>query len=153
MYFPLFGHLVSEIDTLERDLQLLNLIYWSKGGQISLYFPSTYPWKPYPLSLWMKRHDPNNPPPPWQHSRLVFLYNGSFKEYSFNKHYLAIPEYTGSRRNHFNETHGIRMLLFRSLPGNPVKDASKIFPMNWRFFPTLDHQVDLPTLYMNFRSA
>ena len=31
----------------------------------------------------------------------------------------------------------------RDLPGNPVKDASSIFPMNWRFFPTLDPQVDL----------
>ena len=28
-----------------------------------------------------------------------------------------------------------------SLPGTPVKDARKIFAMNWRFFPTLDPQV------------
>ena len=27
------------------------------------------------------------------------------------------------------------------LPGTPVTDASKIFAMNWRFFPTLDPQV------------
>ena len=152
MQFPLFRHLVSEIDTLERDLQLLNLIYWNRGGQISLYFPSTYPWKPYPLSLWMKRHDPNNPPPLL--TTLSFsLENGSIKKYSFKKHYLATPEYTGSSRNRFNETYDIRMLLFRSLPGNPVKDASKVFPMNWRFFPTLDHQVNFPTLCMDLRSA
>ena len=31
----------------------------------------------------------------------------------------------------------------RSLPGTPVTDASEIFAMNWRFFPTLDPQVDL----------
>ena len=31
----------------------------------------------------------------------------------------------------------------RSLPGTPVKDARKIFAMNWRFFPTLDPQVDI----------
>ena len=30
-----------------------------------------------------------------------------------------------------------------SLPGTPVKDARKIFAMNWRFFPTLDPQVDI----------
>ena len=30
----------------------------------------------------------------------------------------------------------------RNLPGNPVKDASKIFAMNWRFLPTLDPQVE-----------
>ena len=27
------------------------------------------------------------------------------------------------------------------LPGTPMKDARKIFAMNWRFFPTLDPQV------------
>ena len=27
------------------------------------------------------------------------------------------------------------------LPGTPFKDATKVFPMNWRFFPTLDKQV------------
>ncbi|XP_059090103.1 uncharacterized protein LOC131885916 [Tigriopus californicus] len=29
------------------------------------------------------------------------------------------------------------------LPGTPLPNASRIFPMNWRFFPTLDPQVDL----------
>ena len=29
----------------------------------------------------------------------------------------------------------------KQLPGTPHKDARKIFPMNWRFFPTLDPQV------------
>ena len=29
----------------------------------------------------------------------------------------------------------------RHLPGTPVTDASKIYAMNWRFFPTLDPQV------------
>jgi len=33
----------------------------------------------------------------------------------------------------------------RNLPGNPVKDASEIFAMNWRFLPTLDPQVELST--------
>ena len=33
----------------------------------------------------------------------------------------------------------------RQLPGNPVKDASDIFPMNWRFLPTLDPQDCLVT--------
>ena len=27
------------------------------------------------------------------------------------------------------------------LPGVPMADAKKVFPMNWRFFPTLDPQV------------
>ena len=27
------------------------------------------------------------------------------------------------------------------LPGTPMKDARKVFAMNWRFFPTLDPQV------------
>ena len=31
----------------------------------------------------------------------------------------------------------------RALPGNPVRDAIKINAMNWRFFPTLDPQVDI----------
>ena len=31
----------------------------------------------------------------------------------------------------------------KSLPGTPVTDATKIFAMNWRFFPTLDPQVDV----------
>ena len=31
----------------------------------------------------------------------------------------------------------------RDLPGTPVVDVGSIFPMNWRFFPTLDPQVDL----------
>ena len=31
----------------------------------------------------------------------------------------------------------------RELPGTPMIDASKVFPMNWRFFPTLDPQVIL----------
>ena len=29
----------------------------------------------------------------------------------------------------------------KRLPGTPEVDASKIFPMMWRFFPTLDPQV------------
>ena len=31
MYFPSFGHLVGEIDTLVSDLKLLNLINWAKN--------------------------------------------------------------------------------------------------------------------------
>ena len=31
----------------------------------------------------------------------------------------------------------------RKLPGNPGIDARDIFAMNWRFFPTLDPQVDV----------
>jgi hypothetical protein len=31
----------------------------------------------------------------------------------------------------------------RNLPGTPMKDASKIFAMCWRWFPTLDPQVSL----------
>ena len=27
------------------------------------------------------------------------------------------------------------------LPGTPMRDARKVFAMNWRFFPTLDPQV------------
>jgi hypothetical protein len=30
-----------------------------------------------------------------------------------------------------------------NLPGTPVKNASSIFGMNWRFFPTLDPQVSI----------
>ena len=29
-----------------------------------------------------------------------------------------------------------------NLPGTPIEDASQIFPKNWRFFPTLDPQVN-----------
>ena len=29
------------------------------------------------------------------------------------------------------------------LPGTPMRDASRVFAMNWRFFPTLDPQVVL----------
>ena len=29
----------------------------------------------------------------------------------------------------------------KDLPGTPLKDTSKVFAMNWRFFPTLDPQV------------
>ena len=29
----------------------------------------------------------------------------------------------------------------KQLPGIPFKDASNVFGMNWRFFPTLDPQV------------
>jgi len=31
----------------------------------------------------------------------------------------------------------------KHLPGTPFVDATKVFAMNWRFFPTLDPQVDL----------
>ena len=30
----------------------------------------------------------------------------------------------------------------RQLPGTPMRDASRVFAMNWRFFPTLDPQVN-----------
>lgn len=30
----------------------------------------------------------------------------------------------------------------KKIPGNPMRDASGLFPMLWRFFPTLDPQVD-----------
>ena len=31
----------------------------------------------------------------------------------------------------------------RELPGTPEMDVSEMFPMNWRFLPTLDPQVHL----------
>ena len=31
----------------------------------------------------------------------------------------------------------------KELPGTPMQDASRVFAMNWRFFPTLDPQVDV----------
>ena len=31
----------------------------------------------------------------------------------------------------------------RQLPGTPQMDASNIFPMVWRFFPTIDRQVPI----------
>ena len=37
----------------------------------------------------------------------------------------------------------IDLCNIRKLPGTPVKDATEIFAMNWRFFPTLDPQVDI----------
>jgi hypothetical protein len=30
-----------------------------------------------------------------------------------------------------------------SLPGTPMKNATEVFAMNWRFFPTLDPQVSI----------
>ena len=43
----------------------------------------------------------------------------------------------------------------KQLPGTPLSDASKIFGMNWRFFPTLDPQVfinycNYPTRYEKY---
>ena len=31
----------------------------------------------------------------------------------------------------------------KTLPGTPLVDATEIFPKNWRFFPTLDPQVNI----------
>ena len=33
--------------------------------------------------------------------------------------------------------------LVKELPGTPLSDVSKYFPMNWRFLPTLDPQVSI----------
>ena len=33
----------------------------------------------------------------------------------------------------------------RQLPGKPMPNAIKIFPMNWRWFPTMDPQVSMDT--------
>ena len=33
--------------------------------------------------------------------------------------------------------------MCRELPGYPAADMSEVFPMNWRFLPTLDPQVDI----------
>ena len=33
----------------------------------------------------------------------------------------------------------------RQLPGKPMPNAIKIFPMNWRWFPTMDPQVSMAT--------
>ena len=33
--------------------------------------------------------------------------------------------------------------MSRELPGYPAADMSEVFPMNWRFLPTLDPQVDI----------
>ena len=32
------------------------------------------------------------------------------------------------------------LCLVQSLPGTPKQNATNVFPMNWRFFPTLDPQ-------------
>jgi len=34
------------------------------------------------------------------------------------------------------------LCYIRDLPGTPIKNAKEIFAMNWRFFPTLDPQVE-----------
>ena len=39
--------------------------------------------------------------------------------------------------------------MLRDLPGTPVTDVGTIFPMNWRFFPTLDPQVNKFKLFNN----
>ena len=36
----------------------------------------------------------------------------------------------------------------KHLPGTPFIDASRVFAMNWRFFPTLDPQVRCPLFFM-----
>lgn len=36
----------------------------------------------------------------------------------------------------------------KQLPGTPMVDAHKVFPMNWRFFPTLDPQVKKKESYL-----
>ena len=41
------------------------------------------------------------------------------------------------------EQPSLDLCYVRDLPGNPVKDASSVFAMNWRFLPTLDPQVDI----------
>ena len=41
-----------------------------------------------------------------------------------------------------NNSH-LDLCYVRQLPGNPVRDASDIFPMTWRFLPPLDPQVSV----------
>ena len=38
-------------------------------------------------------------------------------------------------------THNLDICDIKELPGMPVTDASRVFAMVWRFFPTLDPQV------------
>ena len=38
-------------------------------------------------------------------------------------------------------SHLLDLCYVRDLPGMPGVDMSDLFPMNWRFFPTLDPQV------------
>ena len=33
--------------------------------------------------------------------------------------------------------------IYTVLPGTPMSNATFVFPMNWRFFPTRDPQVDV----------
>ena len=40
----------------------------------------------------------------------------------------------------------------KNLPGTPYIDAHAVFPMNWRFFPTLDPQVCRENLKNNFNN-
>ena len=39
----------------------------------------------------------------------------------------------------------------KDLPGTPHLDGSKFFPMNWRYFPTLDPQVPTSKTYTYIR--
>ena len=39
--------------------------------------------------------------------------------------------------------HRLDLCYVQAMPGTPVTNASHIFPMNWRFFPSLDPQVDV----------
>ena len=41
------------------------------------------------------------------------------------------------------------LCFIRDLPGTPIVDASGVFAMNWRFFPTLDPQVSY-VIYVSF---
>ena len=48
----------------------------------------------------------------------------------------------------FNEI--IDLCQVGTLPGVPRKDARKVFPRIWRFFPTLDPQVRITFLFVLF---
>jgi len=39
------------------------------------------------------------------------------------------------------------------LPGTPMRNATKVFAMNWRFFPTLDPQVLIWLSVLNLKES
>ena len=48
------------------------------------------------------------------------------------------------------EENNIDLCHAKNLPGSPIVDATGVFPMNWRFFPSLDPQVKSVLQFMTF---
>ena len=82
--------------------------------------------------------------PKWLYANIIFFYSEIFSIIYFRLYYdLSPDDPVLPKLCDLSCEANLDLCDIQRLPGNPMENATYMFPMNWRFLPTLDPQVNV----------